>query len=121
MFSWINILIMATLISAICFFLWRFKKVSHNVQVGYKVIIIVLGFLVWIVMYKAIMTTYHSEFELLSTNKQLTIKLLFVNAPAGGVVGYCAYLIKKYSEHNRVSNYLERAAKRQKFTRWSKK
>lgn len=71
------------------------------------------------VIYGNLIDIYHSEFKLLSANKQLLIKIILGGLTCG-VNGYCGSLILKYSKNRRVSDYLDKVSKTQKFHRKGK-
>ena len=120
MFSVTEIIILTISFAGICYFLWRFKKVSYNAQNLYKAVIVFLLWVSFMVGYGNLMDAYLTEFKSLSVNSQLWIKILIAGL-TGGVYGYSGNLIHKYIENRRVSDYLNKASKTQKFHRKGKK
>ena len=130
MLTWTNlitIIIVTVGLSGFFFFIRHFnkqpqdKRTLHDRETLYQLAKILAVTLAWAIIYKVTLDAYRIEFESLSTSKRQLIQIMFLIAPLGGVNGYRAHLIMKHTESRRVSSYIAKMAKAQKFRRWGKK
>lgn len=119
-FSIFEIIVIVICYLAIGCLVWRFKNVSYDDKTRFKGLIVFLAWLSYIIIYGNLMDMYPEEIKLLSANKQHLVTIIHW-AITGGVLGYCGSLVINFTEKRRVSDYLEKVSKTQKFRHKGKK